>query len=152
MATPGEVVLLSNSSAKCTVDHNKGTGGSRHGGAGWAGMQSRRRRPGGRAKLACPVHKTGKGGRRTEQKKVFAHSHIPLEEFLDIKAGVMTVKVVSFYSRKGCHAHTPSEQVCTTDSLCERLSLHAGAVRRLFILWYSRFSVRMKVPRSMGCH
>lgn len=38
--------------------------------------------------------------------KCFAHSHIPLTKFLDIKAGVMTVKVVSFYSRKGCHAHT----------------------------------------------
>lgn len=113
-------------------------------------MLSRRRRPGGCAKLACPVHKTGEGG--AEQKKVFAHSHIPLEEFLDIKAGVMTVKVVSFYSRKGCHAHTPSEQVCTSDSLCERLSLHAGAVRRLFLLWYSRFSVRMEVLHSMGCH
>lgn len=44
--------------------------------------------------------------KKTEEKKSFAHSHIPLKEFLDIKAGVMTVKVVSFYSRKGCHAHT----------------------------------------------
>lgn len=77
----------------------------------------------------------------------FAHSHIPLEEFLDIKAGVMTVKVVSFYSRYGCHAHTPSEQVCTLDSLSECLSLHAGAVRRLFLLWYSPFSVRMSALR-----
>lgn len=44
------------------------------------------------------------GGEQRE--KCFALSHIPLKEFLDIKAGVMTVKVVSFYSRNGCHAHT----------------------------------------------
>lgn len=103
-------------------------------------------------KVSLSSAQNGEGGAWDRAEKVFAHSHIPLEEFLDIKAGVMTVKVVSFYSRKGCHAHTPSEQVCTSDSLCERLSLHAGAVRRLFLLWYSRFSVRMKVPRSMGCH
>lgn len=34
-----------------------------------------------------------------------------LKEFLYIKAGVMTVGAVRFYSRKGCHMHT-SEQVC----------------------------------------
>lgn len=35
------------------------------------------------------------------ERKCFASSHISLQEFLDIKEGVMTVKVVSFYSRKG---------------------------------------------------
>lgn len=75
------------------------------------------------------------GGKKTE-KKCFAHSYIPVKEFLDIKAGVMTVKVVSFYSRKGCQAHTSRAGVCLSFTASVSL-LHAGAVRRLFLLWHS---------------
>lgn len=133
MATGGEVVV-------CSADHNEGSGGSRQEAqdelecraADAAG-------PGLSSVNLSTAPNWGKGGGEWgvggRGEKSFAHSHIPLEEFLDIKAGVMTVKVVSFYSRNGCHAHTPSEQVCTLDSLSERLCLHAGAVRRLFLLW-----------------
>lgn len=38
--------------------------------------------------------------------KGFALGRAPLKEFLDIKAGVMTVKVVRLFSRNGCRTHT----------------------------------------------
>ena len=77
-------------------------------------------------------------GREKQRSKSFAHSHIPLKEFLDIKAGVMTVKVVSLYSRNGCHAHTSRAGVYLSFT---ELLLHADAVRSLFFLWYSWFTI-----------
>lgn len=44
----------------------------------------------------CPFQRSRTGSRKNKKKKCFALSHIPLKEFLDIKAGVMTVKVGKF--------------------------------------------------------
>lgn len=148
MATVGERELLSNFGAVRSADHNEGSGGSRQ--EAQDELECRAAGAAGPEQNSVNLSTAATLG-ESEVEGSFAHSHIPLEEFLDIKAGVMTVKVVSFYLRNGCHAHTPSEQVCTLDSLSECLSLHAGAVRRLFLLWYSRFSVRMN-RTSTCCH
>lgn len=46
---------------------------------------------------SCPFQREGK--------QCLAHSHIALKEFLDIKAGVMTVKAALLLTQR-CHAHT----------------------------------------------
>lgn len=57
-------------------------------------------------RVSCPFYKIGKVEKKKKKgKRYLAQSHKALKEFLDIETGVMTVKVVSFYSRKGCHAH-----------------------------------------------
>lgn len=96
-------MLRSNFGAVCSTDHNEGSGGSRQ--EAQDELECRAADTAGPGQNSVHLSTAGTLG-RGEVQGSFAHSHIPLEEFLDIKAGVMTVKVVSFYSRNGCHART----------------------------------------------
>lgn len=98
----------------------------------------------------CPFQRTGrKENEKKNGKKCFAHSHIPLKEFLDIKAGVMTVKVVSFYSRKGCHAHTfrAGVYLCLSVFTCR----HCQEILFSFVVVFVILHQRKNECTSTGC-
>lgn len=87
--------------------------------------------------VGCPFHRALEGERKKEKKnmkKCFAHSHKPLKEFLDIKAGVMTVKFL--LTRRLSRTHLQSR--CVPLFRCASVFAYRRCQGVVFTLW--RFS------------
>lgn len=80
-----------------------------------------------------------------KRKKCFAHSHIALKEFLDMKAGVMSVKAMFLLTQR-CHAHTFRAGVCSTLQ-CVSGAVHVSAVKTVFSLCPSWLKVMKEGSR-----